>query len=457
MNQILLLYFVAGVLPSVAIYYFTNGNWPLAFKLQLGLLAVLLIAYVVLWQQFLTGGSGGGRGSNPIGAVGAIGAVLVFLAPLPIGVGLVALFYKGVPAGDPGLLVRPIKWMFLTGVASVLGLFIYHLINNNLYSKLYILPKLVKHPLYTRLLEDTLSPQRRDQLEESLRGEMKESDNLDTVLILSRNKSLLYAVVDSDSEYGNFYRETVLTSLCDNVTETGYPDHDVIKNIYYGATREEEPSPNLVLILLDCMKKAGAAPNSDYTTINDNVLTTKIWDDYPDFRHAIWPHGEKRKFLQNRVRGGDDLPDITQAAKSLIYALRYYDDKNSSYEAIQYLISNFPHKIDYTDGILHQLAIADNAWSYRLLYENEFPDSAWKAIRYDKDLLNGFTDNNDVRIKLAVRKNDSPEDKAEVKQILEFLDFLKDKGMNTFHHKGDYDVTAQLLRERYGLTGFVDE
>ena len=36
-------------LPSMAIYYFTNGNWPQAFKFQAAYFIVLTIAFIILF------------------------------------------------------------------------------------------------------------------------------------------------------------------------------------------------------------------------------------------------------------------------------------------------------------------------------------------------------------------------------------------------------------------------
>lgn len=98
-------------LPSMAIYYFTNGDWPLAFKLQTSYFIISTITFITLFFNWKI--KYGPKSLNPdsiaVDVFVAIFAIIIFLfsvAPL----GGIALLYKNVLTGNLGTLKPYIKW-----------------------------------------------------------------------------------------------------------------------------------------------------------------------------------------------------------------------------------------------------------------------------------------------------------------------------------------------------------
>ena len=98
-------------LPSMAIYYFTNSNWPLAFKLQTSYFIVLTISFIIFFFNWKI--KYGPKSLRPNNAAMdifiAIFAIIIFLFSVAP-VGGIALYYQDVPIGEPGILKPYIKW-----------------------------------------------------------------------------------------------------------------------------------------------------------------------------------------------------------------------------------------------------------------------------------------------------------------------------------------------------------
>lgn len=461
MKEIVFLYIIAGLVPTAIIYYFTKGNWPLAFNLQLGLLFILFIASVAMVFLSLNSTSSG-RNSNPIGSAGAIIGFILLIIPLILAIGAVAFSYKGIPASEPGILNKPIKWSATVLFGSAIVMILYNIIYNNLYTQLYRLPNFLKQPIYASLITKDLSYRYKNQLRESFKAELQSSGNISSVLTLIKNRSFLYDLFnernpDPKLQHINIYRLKVLNELRETISQTGYPDANIMSDLVYRISNMEVINVEVLLKSLDCLKIL-SSPDKHNTSylINDENLLTSIWEQYPEYRASYLPGSISlsKSFIQKRVKKGDKLPDINKTLKNLIR--RQYPDE-STYNMLHYFFTNHSKQIIYSDGVLHKLATSNNEWTYKLLYEIDFPDSVWKIKYNDKDILNYFITDNDIRIKIRFNSSNTNEDKLIISQILRSLQFLQKKGMTKITNTNDeHDITARVLLDKHKLKGFTE-
>jgi len=98
-------------LPSMAIYYFTNGDWPLAFELQTNYFILLTTLFIILFFYWkIQYGPKSLRADNiAVDVFVLILAIIIFLLTIaPIGA--ISLFYQDLPIGEPGMFKPYIKW-----------------------------------------------------------------------------------------------------------------------------------------------------------------------------------------------------------------------------------------------------------------------------------------------------------------------------------------------------------
>lgn len=105
-----IIFLLIGVFPSIAIFYFTYGNWPLAYDLQVDYFIILLVLFVAINIYFSNAHSSSSRNSSPIGYAGMLIPMILLVLPVILLIGGISFFYKDLPASEPGLLHSTVKW-----------------------------------------------------------------------------------------------------------------------------------------------------------------------------------------------------------------------------------------------------------------------------------------------------------------------------------------------------------
>lgn len=279
--QFFVLYIFIAIIPSLTIYYFTYGNWPLAFKIQIGYFVLLIVIAIVFFLKSINNIGSGGRGSNQIGAAGAIFGFFISLIPFVLSVGGIAFFYKGIPSGEPGVLNSIIKWGFIIITVTSLIFMRYIYIRPISY-----LPKFIKQPLYIKLIDKDFDVYSSYHLElrRIVKRDMIKSDKVSDLLILSRNRDLLdimifYEKTLPEDEKKNVMNNKMLIiqSICSQKKETAYPNDEDIKDILSRLSYKKAPR----LILMEFIKCIESGDEFNISNLNDDEFRGLILEKYP--------------------------------------------------------------------------------------------------------------------------------------------------------------------------------
>lgn len=316
--------------PSIAIYYFSNGNWPLAYKLQIGYgILLFFFAIGVLINAF---NDSGGRGSNQIGAGGAMFVLSILIILLVLAIGSLAFFYKDMPAGKPGALNPFIKWIFITFIGAGIVIYIPFIISKTYVYGVSHLPDYIKHPIYVKIISQDLSYKEEQQFKNIIFEKMKQSDDPSEILILSRNQTLLHEILFHNELKGNKDQTVidnkiiVIQSLCSRRKETNYPS-DTYRLSIINRLSDSHTDKEIILEYLKCIDDMDTI---DMTArfFDDYEFVTLIWTTYPYLRpYYFHVDGKKQIEIISKTIKKKPLTNLETIKDKLNYVNKHYPEK----------------------------------------------------------------------------------------------------------------------------------
>lgn len=303
-----LILIILSIFPSIGIYYFSYGNWPLAYKLQIGFSIFLLIYVIVIIMNMLSNGfSSGGRGSNNIGAGGAlIGMVIIIGVGCVLINGSISFLYRGKLAGTPGILNPYIKWgtIIIVGGATVILLPAY--IRSEYIHMISYLPNYVKHPIYLKKINGSLSHNEEHQFKGIIEKNILQSDEISDILILSKNETLLYYILEGDF-WGSDNKKIidnakvadnqikVIQSFCSKKEETNYPNKAYRLQLLE-LLNHSKTNTKVILEYIKCIDPTDAdAIDTGATFYKDDEFITLVWTQYPYLRPYYFHRDGKKQ------------------------------------------------------------------------------------------------------------------------------------------------------------------
>lgn len=347
-------FLIVGILPSLGIFYFSYANWPLAYNLQIDYFVLLLITFIIAIGYFVTTPSSGGRNSNPIGYVGAIIPMFLFILPVIFCIGGISLFYKGLPAGEPGIPHIILKWSFLIIAIPLFLATLYGIIEKNYIKAMMYTPDTVRHYLYSKLIaSENISTKAYYQLENTIAKIITTKERQNDLLLLSKIPNILNHILTDG--FGNTHyvqvepsintiindnRVLVARTACrqSNIKQDPEFMSDILNDLAY--QRYDYPEP-VILSLLDCADIEKLNVFRGMISENENFIRT-IWFNYPSLRpYYYFTNGDKHIGIIKEIKEKkQSLGDIKKILKNLDNFNDLEKDHIKNYDALYtYLMS----------------------------------------------------------------------------------------------------------------------
>lgn len=469
-----------SVLPSLAIYYFTNGNWPLAFQLQLYYSLFLCVAYIGVIIYSNKNKSPTTRGSNNIGAAGAIFIFCAIVWLIIIFTASLSLFYIKSPVGDPGVLNVFIEWGFYLAIIIYLSRIAGFFIKQNYIRYIVALPCAIKRPIIRRIMAfKELSYETSDQLEEVARFELQNVEQSRLLLDISSNTRFLFRILFENSNAKTINdldpvvmanRLNVVNNVCAGYSASHGPSAEEMIDIINRLAKKKPQPVELLKIMIPCACEDANVIEKDkfdLAIIEDFELVQKVWSQYPVVRGAFYfTDGIKNIELYEMINDIESpIRDKDKHFGKLFFGYFRYCKYSSNpvkmsnpKPLFEYILKHYWDDLTINRSLFSKanyfadMFLFGQRWTLDIIKSYDFEEELWqKTYGYDDtDILNAYLLQVSEFI-LRDEKNYSAEEKEYLKVVEDTIRFAGTKGLKAKSYEEKHGITAEILKVKFNI------